>query len=223
MNDKIGLDFENPNTLRSYSLYSTETGYTNGALLLSDQNTFLTADLVYFGDSEDEIRRRTEFTGESILDTYDQINKLFIEEYSYEKIGKITRSFELRIPENAFHEALANALVHRDWMIRSAIQIGFYKDHISIISPGGLPYGISESEYLNQKISVPTNFNIAYIFSLLGIIERFGTGIQRIRKAYETYTVKPKFVITENSISVELPFIKTEESLSEEENQILSL
>lgn len=37
---------------------------------------------------------------------------------------------------------------------------------------------------------------------MLGIIEGFGTGIWIIKKAYQNYSLKPKYVIGENFIKV---------------------
>ncbi|MDR2295458.1 MAG: putative DNA binding domain-containing protein, partial [Clostridiales Family XIII bacterium] len=45
-------------------------------------------------------------------------------------------------PPEAVHEALVNALVHRDYMIRgSEIHVDMYDDRLEIVSPGGMPDG----------------------------------------------------------------------------------
>lgn len=62
-----------------------------------------------------------------------------------------------KIPERDFREAVANALVHRMWDIPASIKISMYSDKIEISSPGGLPAGISEDEYLNGQISLLRN------------------------------------------------------------------
>lgn len=46
---------------------------------------------------------------------------------------------ELEIPAAALKEAVANALVHRDYFINSAIFINIFPDHVEIASPGVLP------------------------------------------------------------------------------------
>ena len=59
---------------------------------------------------------------------------------------------------------------------------------IEIISPGGLPSGITgitEDEYLSGKLSVLRNRNLANVFYRLGFVEIFGTGITRIKQLYE--------------------------------------
>lgn len=43
------------------------------------------------------------------------------------------------VPEEAFREALANALIHRTWDVQSQIRIFMYNTKIEFLSPGGLP------------------------------------------------------------------------------------
>ena len=71
-----------------------------------------------------------------------------------------------KIPEAAFREAIANALIHRAWDVESQIRILMFDDRIEIISPGGLPAGITEEEYLSGKLSVLRNRNLANVFYL---------------------------------------------------------
>jgi ATP-dependent DNA helicase RecG len=45
-------------------------------------------------------------------------------------------------PSEAVHEALVNAIVHRDYMIQgSEIHVDMYDDRLEIVSPGGMPDG----------------------------------------------------------------------------------
>lgn len=100
-----------------------------------------------------------------------------------------------KIPEKAFREAVANALVHRMWDIPASIKISMYPDKIEISSPGGLPAGLSEDEYLNGQISLLRNPIIGNVFFRLKYIEKFGTGIMRINYAYKNILVKPEYRI----------------------------
>lgn len=61
------------------------------------------------------------------------------------KISGSTRQKQQLLPEVAFREAVANALVHRAWDERANILISLYEDRIEIKSPGGLPFGITEA------------------------------------------------------------------------------
>ena len=112
------------------------------------------------------------------------------------------------IPLVAYREACANAIIHRDYSFESSVRVEIFTDRIEILSPGGLPIGVSEREYLDGRISVPRNRIIADVFLRLGIIEKLATGIRRIKEYYRSYENKPKFIVSENSILVILPKVK---------------
>lgn len=56
----------------------------------------------------------------------------------------------------------------------------------------------------------------------LGIIERFGTGVLRIKDAYRESMAKPDFSIAENSVTVVLPLIDDYGNLTADEALVLS-
>lgn len=128
-----------------------------------------------------------------------------------------------KIPEKAFREAVANALVHRMWDIPASIKISMYPDKIEISSPGGLPAGLSEDEYLNGQISLLRNPIIGNVFFRLKYIEKFGTGIMHINYAYKNILVKPEYRIFSNSIRIILPVIKSDYKLNEAEKRLINI
>ncbi len=79
------------------------------------------------------------------------------------------------VPEEAFRESVANALIHRAWDLNANIRISMYDDRIEITSPGGLINGITKDEYITGMISMLRNPIISNIFYRLGIVEIFGT------------------------------------------------
>lgn len=117
------------------------------------------------------------------------------------------------VPKEAFREALANGLVHREWDIQSHIQISMYDDRIEINSPGGLPFGMTEEAYLHEQVSNLRNPIIANVFNRLNLIEKFGTGVRRIKEEYAESFSKPVFKLSESLIKVILPLY--EENLPE--------
>lgn len=218
---KIGLKNLGKDTLITLDLYSPGFGYTKAGLLFSSENTFPGIEVIRFGKSNDEILTRKSFTHQSVLDLYDNVCDLFGLFYSFEKIDGMERRKFFRIPETAFREALANALVHRDWSISSAsVQIAMYEDRIEIISPGGLPDGMTEELYLQEYYSIVRNPQVAYVFLRLGLIEKFGTGIARIMEAYKNEIIKPAFHITPNTIKVTLPLTGQFGTLDEDQQLI---
>ena len=95
-----------------------------------------------------------------------------------------------------------------------------FDDKIEIVSPGGLPAGITEDEYLDGKILVLRNRNLAFVFYRLGFVEIFGTGIKRIKQLYEEGLQKPDFDVTENTIKIILPIFEKNANLTEDERRI---
>lgn len=95
-----------------------------------------------------------------------------------------------------------------------------FDDRIEISSPGGLPKGLTEKEYLNGNISLQRKPIISNVFYRLGIVEIFGTGILRINYSYKNSDKKPLFTITTNTISINLPITKNNINLSEDEAKL---
>lgn len=221
--EKIRLNAVNEEILKSFQMYSEEGGFTNAALLISDQNSFNGISVIQFGETMNEIRRSCILGHRSVLDLYSEMNNLFEQEYSLEIVKGTGRELTFQIPYEAFRETIANSLVHRDWQISADIQVSFFDDRIVIESPGGLSDGLTEEDYLNKMISMPRNMNLAIVFNRLGLIERFGTGIGRIRQAYQNSMVQPDFEITDRHIIVTLPVQKNLDALPSEANTILTL
>lgn len=218
---KIGLETLGKDTMTTFDLYDKSYGYTNAGLLFSSENSFPGVDIVRFGTDHNEILARRTLEKQSVLDIYNDACDLFFLFYSSERIEGMERTVSLRIPEVAFREALANALVHRDWSIGNArIQIAMLEDRIEIISPGGFPENMNETLYFQDFYSVPRNPHIAYVFLRLGLIERFGTGVRRILNSYQNEIVKPSFHAAENTISVTLPVVNQLTDLSPDQQKI---
>lgn len=75
-------------------------------------------------------------------------------------------------------------MIYRAWDMDSQIKVSMFDDRIEIISPGGLPSGITEDEYLSGKLSVLRNRNLANVFYRLWFVEIFGIGISKKWKDY---------------------------------------
>ncbi len=74
------------------------------------------------------------------------------------------------LPENAFREALVNAIIHRAWDVKACINVAMFEDRIEITSPGGLPQGLDESEYLKGGVSILRNRILGSVFYRLHLI-----------------------------------------------------
>lgn len=139
---------------QTLNLYDNDRGYNNTAGILADKNQFPGIDIMKFGENISIIQKRATFENVSILDVYDRTLDVFRDYYQYELIQGTEREKVEKIPEAAFREAIANALIHRAWDVESRVRVSMFDDRIEIVSPGGLPSGITEEEYLAGKLSV---------------------------------------------------------------------
>jgi ATP-dependent DNA helicase RecG len=206
----LGIEHITPDLMRSLELIRGER-YTAAAALLSDSNPTSNSDLILLVTTEDglNIRDRRIIRHKSLLTQYEQC--LFFRDRNLriaEHIAHTVRETIDEIPETAYREAVANALIHRDYMHPGQIKLELTHDKLYITSPGSLPPGISPDEYLAGRISLPRNRVLADIFMRLGLIEKLATGIRRIRASYSGRPVQPEFLINQNSLTVVLPRIQ---------------
>ena len=220
LKEHIQIEAFNQDTLRTLNLYDNNNGYNNAAAILADTNHFPGIDIVKFGENISIIQKRATFENRSILEVYEKSIDVFRDYYQYEVIQGADREKVDKIPEAAFREAIANALIHRAWDIASQIRVLMFDDRIEVISPGGLPSRITEEEYLSGKLSVLRNRNLANVFYRLGFVEIFGTGITRIKHLYEEGLIKPDFEVSENTIKIVLPVFEKNLNLTENEQTV---
>lgn len=223
LKERIQIETFNQDTLKTLNLYDNVHGYNNAAGLLADKNHFPGVDIVKFGENISIIQKRVIFENMSILDAYERSLDIFRDYYQYEEIQGADRKMIETIPEAAFREAIANALIHRVWDVESHIRVLMFDDRLEIVSPGGLPSGITEEEYLSGKISVLRNRNLANVCYRLGFAEIFGTGITRIKQLYEEGLKKPDFEVSENTIKIVLPVLEENQDLTEDERKIYKI
>ena len=87
------------------------------------------------------------------------------------------------VPLIALREAVINAVVHADYSQHgSPLRVAIFSDRLEIENPGGLPPGLTLEE-VRQGASKLRNRVIGRVFHELGLIEQWGSGIQRMAKA----------------------------------------
>jgi ATP-dependent DNA helicase RecG len=121
-----------------------------------------------------------EFFRWPLLRVMEEVLQRFRARYQEEEV--MVGLFRVGVPEyseRAFREAVANALVHRDYTRLGAVHIQWYDDHIVISNPGGFPEGVSLSNILVTPPK-PRNPLLADAFKRAGIVERTGRGIDTI-------------------------------------------
>ncbi len=82
-------------------------------------------------------------------------------------------------PEPAFREAVANALIHRDYTRLGAVHVQWHGDRLEISNPGGFPEGVRVDNIL-VTAPRPRSPLLADAFKRAGLVERTGRGVDTI-------------------------------------------
>ena len=101
-------------------------------------------------------------------------------------IDGLVRKEKYELPPEAIREMIINAHCHRNLLDESCIQVAVYDDRLEVTSPGGLYNGLTYEEVMNGHSKI-RNKGIANIFSQMGLVEAWGSGIKRILNAAEEY------------------------------------
>ena len=130
-------------------------------------------------------------------------------------------------PLEAVREIVLNMIVHRDYRASSDSTIKIHNSRMELYNPGSLPDGMDLAEILAGKsASSPRNKQIASIFKEAGIIEKYGSGIKRVKQImYQSGAKEPVFELVGKFFKVTLfPIggIKNE-GVSEGVKQLLNL
>lgn len=221
LQDTLGISSMSDDVLKTLGLLKSN-GFNRAAALLADANPYPGIDIVKFGVSISEMLDRVTTEHVSVLTQLDTAMEMYRRYLNIEKIEGTVRVTEELVPHEAFREAVANALVHRTWDVDSRVRVSLFSDRVEISSPGGLPTGLSEEEYLAGRVSVLRNPVLAETFFRLGLIEKFGTGVLRIKESYRGKLESPSFKVMDNSITVILPIIGSKAGLSEGETHLLA-
>ncbi len=82
-------------------------------------------------------------------------------------------------PLRALREALANALIHRDYTRLGAVHVQWHDDRLEVSNPGGFPQGVGLDNLLVASPH-PRNPLLADGFKRAGVVERTARGIDTI-------------------------------------------
>ena len=127
----------------------------------------------------------------------------------YQKTSEGNISY-ISFPKRSVLEAVINALAHRNYFITSGqTEINIYKDRLEIISPGSLlnsKWLIKETNLSNIP-PLRRNNLICEVFAMLKLMDRKGSGFDKIIEEYKPYGTKfaPYADANETSFSITLP------------------
>ena len=186
---------------------------SEGHLLATNAYVLLTSDYFPFSKTQCAVFKGTdrtvfldkrEFTGA----IYEQIEEAVDFVLRNIRLGAaidgLIRKEKYELPTEAIREMIINAHCHRNLLDESCIQVAIYDDRLEVTSPGGLYNGLTYEEVMNGHSKI-RNKGIANIFSQMGLVEAWGSGIKRILNAAEEYGLpKPKFQEFDNMFRVEL-------------------
>jgi ATP-dependent DNA helicase RecG len=138
------------------------------------------------------------FRGTQILDSHDFQGTLWQQlDGAMERFRQVLKvRFDIRVetpsleglrrrevweyPLEALREAVANALIHRDYTYPADIQIRLEEDRLQIWNAGELPPPLTPQALYGPHSSVLRNPLLAQAFFFAGVIERWGSGTTRI-------------------------------------------
>ena len=86
---------------------------------------------------------------------------------------------------------------------------------MEFVSIGGLVKGLEEKDLLSG-LSLARNEKLANIFFRLHHIESYGTGLRKIMRLYDGYSVKPKIEVFPNAFVITLPNLNYSYTLKNE-------
>ena len=217
----LGIDSLTDDLLKTLGLLGKD-GYNNAAAILADSGSFPGVDIAVFGEDEDTILDRAQVGNRSVLESFTTAMDFYNSRCCYEKINGTYRQKIETVPQKAFRETLANALVHRAWDVPAPVRISIKSNGVETLSPGGLVPGMSVDSYSNGRYSMLRNPTLAEVFLRLGIIEKFGTGVTRIKRSYEGTGKQPLFEVGDDFVCVTLPVITGAVPLNDDELLALS-
>ncbi len=115
-----------------------------------------------------------------IVEEFRQFMRTQVRELEY--LGSDARVVrEIEYPEEAWEEAVVNALVHRSYALTaSAVFVRMFEDRIEIESPGGFPGRARPNEEGIVPLSAPRNHVLAQALQYLGLVWLAREGTRRM-------------------------------------------
>ena len=180
---------------------------SEGQLLATNAYALLTSDYFSFSKTQCAVFKGTdramfldkrEFTGPIYTQIEEAVDFVLRNIRLGATIDGLVRKEKYELPPEAIREMIINAHCHRNILDESCIQVAIYDNRLEVTSPGGY------EEVMNGHSKI-RNKGIANIFSQMGLVEAWGSGIKRILNAAEEYGLpKPRIQEFDNMFRVEL-------------------
>ena len=180
-----------PQQMRTLKLIDQDNLYSNLGLLLSDQCVHTIKVAVFQGKDQTIFKDRREFSGSLMKQMNEVYDYIDFRNQTRATIEKLRRIDVRDYPEIAVRESLLNLLVHRDYSFSASAFIRIYEDRIEFVSIGGLMPGLNWKISWRGFLFAGTRI-LQMCFIGLHLIEAYGTGLEKIMKAYEGMQEKPE-------------------------------
>jgi len=106
-------------------------------------------------------------------------------------------------PVRALREAIINAIIHRDYSSTTETYIRVYPNRVEISNPGSLPEGWTLDDLFKKHSSKLTNPSIAHAFYDIKYVERWGSGIELMKRECESMNLPiPEFNVDKGLVEV---------------------
>lgn len=197
---------------RALNIIGADGTYTNLAMLLSEQCLHTLRLAVFEGTQKSDAREKAELTG-SLLAQWEAAFA-YLDRLSNAPAPPAASAPSASppppqdgspaYPREALREALLNAVLHRDYSFGGPTLISIFQDRIELVTVGGLPHGLTFQD-IKLGVSALRNQDLARVFLRLGLIEAYGSGIQKINDCYRDCPAKPRLEVSENAFKLTLP------------------
>lgn len=180
---------EDMETLRLISQYHGQAVPTVGGMLLFGKDRYRVFPdswiqaCRFAGTDRSTITDRTDIRSLPVKAVEEAID--FVRKHSLygAEITGVQRRDKWNLPPIAVREAVINAVVHADYAQNGGpIRIAIFDDRLEIENPGLLLFGLTVDD-IQQGISKLRNRVIGRVFNALGLVEQWGSGIQRMKSA----------------------------------------
>ena len=119
-------------------------------------------------------------------------------------VSGLTREEAPRPSRESLREVIANAVAHRHYGIAGPTQVRVYADRIEVLSPGGLPNGVTPAA-MRVGVSVRRNQFLVQHLDSLGLVDAVGRGIVLLlEEAAERGLPEPRIDTPEGFVVVTL-------------------
>jgi len=193
---RLDKDLSKKHILTNLNLLTNSKLNNSGILfLLKDISKYLpnaTISCFLYADKEQtEIIDSKEFTWDFISNLNNTYNYLISKLNTAIIIKDLKHQTKLELPKEALREAIINAMTHRDYFFPSNIQVNVDPEKVEIVNPGKLLF---PEEELGKR-SAQRNPILVDLVHRIGLVEKAGSGIRRIRKLMKENGSKIKFEI----------------------------